>query len=85
MDIPNDKNIKVVMDEIRDMKDDVSTQRNQIGFLLKTQVDRQRAECSTKLTMKNFWIYSDGAKQSLLRAHKETIFHRIDRQCHIQS
>lgn len=31
MDIPNDKNIKVVMDEIRDMKDDV---RNQIGFLL---------------------------------------------------
>ena len=59
MDIPNDKNIKVVMDEIRDMKDDV---RNQIGFLLYTQVDRQRAECSTKL-----------------------IFHRIDRQCHLQS
>ena len=82
MDIPNDKNIQVVIDEIRDMKDDV---RNQIGFLLYTQVDRQRAECSTKLTMKNFWIYSDGAKQSLLRAHRETIFHRIDRQCHLQS
>ena len=85
MDIPNDKNVQVVIDKIRDMKDDISTQRNQLGFLLKTQVERQRAECSTKLIMKNFWKYWDGANQSLLRAHRETIFRRIDRQCHLQS
>ncbi len=63
MDIPIQKNIKDVIDEIRDLKDDISAQRNQIAFLLYTQVDRQRAECSTKLTMKNFWKYSDGANR----------------------
>ena len=74
MDIPIQKNIKDVIDEIRDMKDDISTQRNQIAFLLYNQVDRQRAECSTKLIMKNFWKYSDGANQSLLQTHREAIF-----------
>ncbi len=74
MDIPIQKNIKDVIDEIRDMKDDISTQRNQIAFLLYNQVDRQRAECATKLIMKNFWKYSDGANQSLLQTHREAIF-----------
>ena len=55
MDIPIQKNIKDVIDEIRDMKDDISTQRNQIAFLLYNQVDRQRAECAHNVKGK-MWV-----------------------------
>ena len=70
--------IKDIVDAVKDLKEDVRGQRNQLAHLLYTQVDRQRSESSTKLILKNFWKYSEATSQTLLQPHRETIFQWID-------
>lgn len=72
--------IKDIVDAVKDVKEDVRGQRNQLAHLLYTQVDRQRSESSTKLLLKNFWKYSEATSQTLLQSHRETIFQWIAKE-----
>jgi hypothetical protein len=62
--------IKGIVDAVKDVKEDVRGQRNQLAHLLYTQIDPQRSENSTKLLLNNFWKYSEATSQTLLQSHR---------------
>ena len=76
--------IRDLVDTMRDMQDDLKTQNNQIAFLLFSQVEKQRAECATKILVKNFWKYADTADPFLLQDHRESIVRWMATEAGIQ-
>jgi hypothetical protein len=76
--------IRDIFDTLRDMQDDLKTQNNQISFLLFNQVEKQRADCATKILVKNFWKYTDTADPLLLQEHRETMVKWMATQAGIQ-
>ena len=67
--------IKDLFDTLRDLKDDMRSQSNQLSIMLFTQVEKQRADCATKLLFNNFWKYADTAAIHTLQKHREAIVH----------
>lgn len=72
--------IKGIIGTLRDLKDDARTHRNQIAYLLYTNVEKQRAESVTKILVKNFWKYSETSDILTQQQHREAIIQWIAKE-----
>ena len=66
--------IQDVIEDIRDLKDQMNCSRNQVSYLLCHEVDKQRTEAAGTFICKNFWQYmeSEGSYE-LLCEHRENM------------
>ena len=72
--------IKDIIGTLRDLKDDAQTHRNQIAYLLYTNVEKQRAESATKILVKNFWKYPETSDILMQQQHREAIIQRFAKE-----
>ena len=79
-DMQRTEEIKDVISTLRDLKDDARTHRNQIAYLLYTNVEKQRAESATKILVKNFWKYSETSDVLTQQHHREAIIQWIAKE-----
>ena len=50
--------IRDLLNDIKDLSDDLSQQQSQVRWLLTQTAEKQRQECFTKISVKNWWKYT---------------------------
>ena len=75
----HDNQIHDILDDIRDLKDQMKSSQSQLAFLLYNEADRQRSAVAGKVMVKNWWQYNDPNEQGkhLLMEHRETMINAI--------
>ena len=63
-----------IVEDIRDLKDQMKASRNQLAYLLYQEADKQRAEAAGKIMVKNWWQFAEADdNHGLLSEHRENI------------
>ena len=63
-----------IVEDIKDLKDQMRTSRNQLAYLLYQEADKQRIEAAGKIMVKNWWQYAEADdNHDLLSEHRENI------------
>lgn len=67
--------IQDIVEDIRDLKDQMKASQQQLAYLLYQEADKQRAESASKIMVKNWWQYNETEEHySLLCEHRENMF-----------
>lgn len=66
--------ISDIVEDIRDLKDQMKTSRNQLAYLLYQEAEKQRSDAACKIMVKNWWQYVESNENyALLREHRENM------------
>ena len=67
--------VRDLMRDLADLSCDFSRQQSQVRWLLSQTAEKQRQECSTKFSIKNWWKYSlvNHKTYDVLEAHRRTV------------
>ena len=74
------KKIGDIMEDLRELSDDLTQQQSQVRWLIHNTAERQRQECSSKFTVKNWWKYAMNSSRDfdLIERHQNAVV----RHCH---
>lgn len=65
-----------IVEDTRDLKDQMKRSRNQLAYSLYQEADKQRAEAAGKIMVKNWWQFAEADdNHDLLIEHRENIIH----------
>eukprot|EP00438_Fugacium_kawagutii_P021332 Skav215883 [mRNA] locus=scaffold956:40284:41321:- [translate_table: standard] len=67
--------IQDIVEDIRDLKDQMKASQHQLAYLLYQEADKQRATAASKIMLKNWWQYNETEEHyDLLCEHRENMF-----------
>ena len=69
------KKIGDIMEDLRELSDDLTQQQSQVRWLIHNTAERQRQECSSKFTVKNWWKYAMNSSRDfdLIERHRNAV------------
>ena len=76
------REIKDLIEDMHDLRDQMKASQNQLAFLLYHEVDRQRGETARKIMVKNWWQYVEvnDANAQILFHHREAMISWVAKQ-----